>query len=56
MPLIRFRRQFVYAANFPAGAAVAFLLGWRDVATLHARYFHPSKRHADACVAKVNRK
>jgi integrase len=37
-------------------AAVAFLLGWRDVATLYARYFHPDKRHAGAFVAKVNRR
>jgi len=37
-------------------AAVAYLLGWRDVATLCARCFHPDKRHADAFVAKVSRK
>jgi site-specific recombinase XerD len=35
-------------------AAVAFLLGWRDVATLYARYFHPTKRHADRFVDAVD--
>jgi hypothetical protein len=33
---------------------VAFLLGWLDVATLYARYFRPSKRHADRFVAAVD--
>ena len=35
-------------------AAVAFRLGWRDVATLYARYFHPTRRHADRFVAAVD--
>lgn len=35
-------------------AAVAYLLGWRDVATLYRRYFHPDKRHADRFVTTVD--
>jgi hypothetical protein len=30
------------------------LLGWRDVATLYARYFHPTKRHAERFVDAVD--
>jgi hypothetical protein len=36
-------------------AAVAFLLGWLDVATLYRKYFHPQKRHADRFVEAINK-
>ncbi|MBI4932494.1 MAG: tyrosine-type recombinase/integrase [Actinobacteria bacterium] len=35
-------------------AAVAFLLGWKDVKTLYEHYFHRDKRHADRFVDAVD--
>jgi site-specific recombinase XerD len=34
-------------------AAIAYLLGWRSTAMLHARYFHPTKRAADEFVDAI---
>ena len=39
----------------PGADPAAYLRGWRDVATLFAKYFHPTKKHAERLVSLLDK-